>query len=184
MAQVAKVEWRSLYTWILVIPPVVLLAYAGLILCKTWPIQEFSVEKAGVFGDSFGLVNALFSGFAFAGVIITMLLQKEQLGLQLNELSESSKQFERTADAQERTAFLTAQSELLREYNENMNVVREKILEERAKVSNSLSSYDLSGVSQQQNTDISKLNFELIELQNKKNIIITELEKSLSNKQT
>lgn len=45
----------------------------------TWPIDEWSVNKAGVFGDSFGVINSLFSGLAFAGLIITILLQRQEL---------------------------------------------------------------------------------------------------------
>mgnify|MGYP000028694230 CR=1 FL=1 len=40
----------------------------------------------GSFGDMFGAVNALFSGLAFAGVIIAILLQKNELSLQRKEL--------------------------------------------------------------------------------------------------
>ena len=39
-------------------------------------------SKRGAFGDSFGVVNALFSGLAFAGVIFAILLQKKELELQ------------------------------------------------------------------------------------------------------
>ena len=55
--------------------------YAMLIIYLTWPISEISINKAGVFGDSFGIITSLFSGLAFAGLIITILLQKEELGL-------------------------------------------------------------------------------------------------------
>jgi hypothetical protein len=41
---------------------------------------------AGEFGDMFGAVNALFSGLAFAGLIITILLQKQELRAQREEL--------------------------------------------------------------------------------------------------
>lgn len=41
----------------------------------------------GTFGDMFGAVNALFSGFAFAGLIYTILLQKKELSLQRHELA-------------------------------------------------------------------------------------------------
>lgn len=40
----------------------------------------------GTFGDSFGSVNALFTGLAFAGVIYTVLLQRRELQLQRLEL--------------------------------------------------------------------------------------------------
>lgn len=43
-------------------------------------------EKRGQFGDMFGAVNALFSGLAFAGLIITLILQKNELSLQREEL--------------------------------------------------------------------------------------------------
>ena len=36
----------------------------------------------GTFGDLFGAVNALFSGLAFAGLIYTIVLQKQDLELQ------------------------------------------------------------------------------------------------------
>lgn len=42
--------------------------------------------SAGTFGDIFGLSNALFSGFALAGIIYTILLQQEDLNLQRKEL--------------------------------------------------------------------------------------------------
>ena len=46
----------------------------------------FESEERGQFGDMFGAVNALFSGLAFAGLIITLILQKRELGLQREEL--------------------------------------------------------------------------------------------------
>lgn len=41
---------------------------------------------SGTFGDTFGALNALFSGLAFAGLITTILIQKEELGHQRDEL--------------------------------------------------------------------------------------------------
>lgn len=42
--------------------------------------------ERGTFGDMFGSVNALFSGLAFAGIIFTVLLQRQELQLQRHEL--------------------------------------------------------------------------------------------------
>ena len=39
-------------------------------------------SKSGEFGDTFGSVNALFSGFAFLGLIIAILMQREEIKLQ------------------------------------------------------------------------------------------------------
>ena len=46
-------------------------------------------DRRGQFGDMFGAVNALFSGLAFAGLIITLILQKTELGLQREELEQT-----------------------------------------------------------------------------------------------
>lgn len=49
--------------------------------------------KGGTFGDSFGALNALFSGFAFAGIIYTIFLQKQELKLQRKELRQTREEF-------------------------------------------------------------------------------------------
>jgi hypothetical protein len=46
-------------------------------------------EAHGTFGDMFGAVNALFSGLAFLGVIIAIILQRQELELQREELRAS-----------------------------------------------------------------------------------------------
>lgn len=47
----------------------------------------------GTAGDQFGGVTALFSGLAFAGLIITLYIQRKELELQRKELRESNKEF-------------------------------------------------------------------------------------------
>ncbi|MBL7558965.1 hypothetical protein JAO71_04030 [Olleya sp. YSTF-M6] len=54
-------------------------------------------------GDSFGLINSLFSGLAFAGIIYTILLQRKELALQRQELKETRMELERSATAQEKS---------------------------------------------------------------------------------
>lgn len=49
----------------------------------------------------FGAVNALFSGLAFAGIIYTIFLQKEELALQREELKANREELARSARAQE-----------------------------------------------------------------------------------
>lgn len=65
----------------------IVLAYAAFIIWKTWPISGWSVGQSGVFGDSFGIITALFSGLAFAGLIWAILLQRDDLRLQKVELA-------------------------------------------------------------------------------------------------
>ena len=83
-----KEETKSrLWIWIVVAIIGVLAAW-GL---SWWLINknnECSTER-GTFGDMFGAVNALFSGLAFAGLIVTLLYQKEELKLQREELRET-----------------------------------------------------------------------------------------------
>lgn len=64
---------------------------AALVVLLVWALTFllfFITESSerGQFGDMFGAVNALFSGLAFAGLIITLILQKTELGLQRDEL--------------------------------------------------------------------------------------------------
>ncbi|MGA2082104.1 MAG: hypothetical protein ABSH53_16050 [Holophaga sp.] len=64
-----------LFSLVLGIP----LLYAGLILWINWPIRDFSLTRSGVFGESFGVINTVFSGLAFAGLILTIYLQRHEL---------------------------------------------------------------------------------------------------------
>lgn len=60
-----------------------------------WVIMTFTIKNynddwivRGLFGDMFGAINALFSGLAFAGLIITFLLQREELKAQRQRATE------------------------------------------------------------------------------------------------
>ncbi|OUD38264.1 hypothetical protein BS623_23315 [Vibrio parahaemolyticus] len=57
----------------------IVFGYLGILLYLTQPISSYSMNSAAILGDSFGIVNALFSGLAFAGLIITILIQREEL---------------------------------------------------------------------------------------------------------
>ena len=46
----------------------------------------YLIEAPGTFGDTFGAINSLFSGFAFVGLIYAIILQQQELGLQREEL--------------------------------------------------------------------------------------------------
>lgn len=57
-----------------------------LVLVLTIKNYNHDWQVRGLFGDMFGAINALFSGLAFAGLIITILLQREELKAQKEEL--------------------------------------------------------------------------------------------------
>lgn len=66
----------------------VLGVYATFFVMLLWNVPlsgVFDKVRDGTFGDSFGTLNTLFSGFAFSGIIITILMQK-------SDLAESRKQ--------------------------------------------------------------------------------------------
>ncbi len=69
-----------------------------------------TLEQRGAFGDSFGSINALFAGFAFAGVIYAILLQREELRLQRKELKMTREELSRSAKAQEAVSRTQRQS--------------------------------------------------------------------------
>ena len=70
-------------------------------------------QTRGQFGDVFGVVNALFSGLAFAGIVYTILTQREESSF--------------NAAAAERAARLSAMSVLVAAYTE-----RARYLDSRA----------------------------------------------------
>ncbi|MEZ9741556.1 putative phage abortive infection protein [Vibrio splendidus] len=64
----------------------IFIIYATSLIILTWPISEISINKSGVFGDSFGALTSIFSGLAFAGVVWTIVSQREELKVTRDEL--------------------------------------------------------------------------------------------------
>lgn len=86
----------------------------------------------GQFGDIFGGINALFTGLAFAGVIYTILLQRDELRLQRTELTLTREELRRSAEAQtdqvtqlKEAANLSALTALLNVYSTDLQPLRE-----------------------------------------------------------
>jgi len=85
-------------------PLFIRIAIGFLILAFVFPfiVNGFFADwaKSGTFGDTFGALNAIFSGLALAGVIVTILIQRTELknqrlelSLQRNEMKETRKEF-------------------------------------------------------------------------------------------
>jgi len=67
-------------------------AVATILWLLSWALitsQFGNPDDPGPFGDMFGAVNALFSGLAFAGIIVAILMQQEELKIQRKELTQS-----------------------------------------------------------------------------------------------
>jgi hypothetical protein len=76
-------------------------------LLAIWLIVGFIPKfdgNPGTFGDMFGMVNSLFSGLAFLGLIHTIRLQMHQIALQREDLELTRIELERSADAQTESA--------------------------------------------------------------------------------
>lgn len=70
------------------------------------------LENAAYFGDMFGASAALFSGLAFAGVIIAILLQRQELRIQRRELILQRKELRLTRQEHSRSALAQEQSQM------------------------------------------------------------------------
>ena len=83
-----KVRWWPWFIGVIILWTV----YLSIIWLSNWPLKE----DKGEFGDTFGALNALFAGLAFAGVIYAILLQQRELKLQREELELQRKELEET----------------------------------------------------------------------------------------
>jgi hypothetical protein len=73
---------RQINIGVIIAVCVVLIAFAA-----NWFFQiDEKFDARGTFGDSFGVVNALFSGLAFIGVVYAVLLQQLEVKMQRHEL--------------------------------------------------------------------------------------------------
>lgn len=122
-----RIQPKIFYWLISLIPIIIVITYTLSLIYLTNTDWK---SNPGTFGDSFGIVNALFTGLAFSGLIVTIMLQYEEIKIQQKDLQESRLQFARSADAQERTARLAAASELLKEYNEYIKIIEIEITDD------------------------------------------------------
>lgn len=99
------------------------LGYGAFIIYVSWPITFGNVDKAGVFGDSFGVLTALFSGLAFAGIVFTILLQREELKLQRKELRLTREELTRQHSTMKRQIFENTFFQMLRLHNDIVNAI-------------------------------------------------------------
>lgn len=68
-------------------------------------IEPKPVVDANSFGDLYGALNTLFSGFAFLGVIVSILIQSEELNDTRREIAKQTEQFSSQTDAMYKQSF-------------------------------------------------------------------------------
>lgn len=113
--RIAKSKWWTLCSVIIGI--IAIMIIAGVLSL------HYGVSKPGEFGDSYGVVNTFFSGLALGGVIWAILLQKEELRLQREELSETRLEMEAQKLAIRRDAFERSFFEFVKAIDEKYQTV-------------------------------------------------------------
>ncbi len=103
--------------------PVVLLAWLGVSAVVYFLFQDGEALSPGSAGDMFGAVNALFSALAFAFLIYTALMQREELKLQREELRETRKELARSAEAHQELVQITSYQTRLSEQSRRVDVM-------------------------------------------------------------
>ncbi len=101
----------------------VVILYGAFIVVTSWPISLGDVSKAGVFGDSFGVLTSWFSGLAFAGIIFTIFLQKEELKLQREELKSTREVLQSQVKETKHQSFENTFFQMLRLHNDIVNSI-------------------------------------------------------------
>ena len=103
--KLSDVERKGWSVWVILI--LSLLACVAISLLGIWLSYQFVSSQVaaevnggilnarGLFGDSWGGVNAVISAFAFAGVIVTLFLQNRDLNLQRKEMTRQREEFEK-----------------------------------------------------------------------------------------
>lgn len=91
-------EFSTGWTVIIAIVICVVLWVGGMFLSHWYAATYFEFSsnegnKFALFGDSFGSVNALISAFAFAGVIVAIVIQRNELRLQRKDLELQRNEF-------------------------------------------------------------------------------------------
>jgi len=80
-----------------------------------WTMHKYfeNWQSASNFGESFGLLNALFSGLALIGVVFAVSMQSRELGLQREEISRSTEELKKSAEAQRKSELMLRESNRL-----------------------------------------------------------------------
>ncbi len=112
-----KVRW---WPWLLLFFGVIIL-WGICWALSSWGYPK--IEERGQFGDSFGVVNALFAGLAFAGVIWAILLQREELELQRTELEETRTEIRGQKETLQKQNFESSFFQLLNMHGEIINSI-------------------------------------------------------------
>jgi len=123
-----------------------------ILILVIWIANYFLIEKfdeSNEIGDSYGALNTLFSGLAFAGIIISIFmqndelkLQREELELQRQEIINNRKELEKQANSLSDSARISALTSLLQHYqtmeNQSSGPNKYKFADKKQSIVNSI----------------------------------------------
>lgn len=90
---------------------------------NTWFSDSQLPDKKGQFGDSFGAVNALFSGLAFVGVIWAIMQQQEEIELQREDLKNTQDEMKEQRGVMQKEVFERSFFQLQQMLDEQYNQI-------------------------------------------------------------
>ena len=93
------------------------------------------LESLGVFGDSFNILNTLFTGLAFSGVIVSIILQTQELKEAREEYAGSRQALEQQKKEMEQQSFDNRFFKMIDMFNDvkekiNLNEILKKVLDQ------------------------------------------------------
>ena len=144
--------------WIAIIVVVVICAAYIFFMFRLFPSDY---EKRGQFGDMFGFIGALFSGLAFAGLIVTMLQQREDLQNQKDEIKLQRQDLEAQTEA------LKLQKEEIAQTNKELELQRKEMVEQNKTIILQRFENTFFNMLELQQTIVNELRYELVNVEYK-----------------
>jgi len=115
-----KEETDSRFILVSVIVTVIII---GLWIGTYFLLKDMKPAQRGTIGDMFGSINALFSGLALAGIILTIMLQRKELKLQREELRDTRKEFETQNETLKLQRFENTFFNVLNQHHQIVNAI-------------------------------------------------------------
>lgn len=120
----------------------------------TWIVHEWMFGKLlvgkifapslGEFGDVYGALNTLFSGLAFSGVIISIVIQSAELRATRSEMKAQVSQFEQQTKAMQKQVFESTFFNMVSLHNSTSSKMREE--DEFNRIINRVNAYAVNSI--------------------------------------
>ncbi|RQM78576.1 hypothetical protein EHZ47_00240 [Aeromonas jandaei] len=109
--------------WLIAIIIIAAWLYYPMLIGHQISLTKVDIKGANEFGDLYGALNTLFSGFAFLGIIASIFIQSEELNDTRREIAKQTEQFKSQTDALNKQNFENTYFKLLSLNNEILKLV-------------------------------------------------------------